>query len=156
MIEIKLNTGDVITSRQKAHYTCFGLGSCIGLFIHDRLTNLSGGAHILLPEDEVGPIDSTKFYNVASAIREILFQLKNNGSTLTSLRAKITGGANVINVNMRTGSRNAASVVKHLSAHKIFIAAIDVGGTYSRTARFESESGLLTVSMPKIKEFKIY
>src|SRR6478609_4263347 len=42
MIQYKLNIGDVVISDSPATYTCFGLGSCIGLFIQDRLTGLSG------------------------------------------------------------------------------------------------------------------
>ncbi len=155
MIEYTLNIGDVITSPRKARYACFGLGSCIGLFIQDRLTGITGGAHILLPGNEQGP-DNFKFYNVSAAVDEILNQFKMQGSNLTALRAKVTGGANVIGVNSTTGVRNAESVINHLTAHKIYIAAVDVGGNYSRTARFESQTGVLSVCMSAIKECKNY
>jgi chemotaxis protein CheD len=155
MTEYILNIGDVIISEREAQYTCFGLGSCIGLFIHDRLSRLSAGAHILLPEDEKGLQGFAKFYNVVGAIHEILRQLKSKGSTLESLRAKIVGGANVLNINTFTGSRNVDSVVKQLTANKIFIAAMDVGGVYGRTAKFESATGVLTVKLPQPNECKI-
>jgi chemotaxis protein CheD len=156
MREYTLNMGDVATTFGEARYTCFGLGSCIGLFLQDRLTGLSGGAHILLPELEKGPLEYAKFYNVTSALTELLHQLKLNGSDLTCLRAKITGGANVINVNTQTGSRNVQSVIKQLTELKIFIAATDVGGTYFRTAKFESDTGLLSVKIPQINECRTY
>lgn len=156
MIEYTLNIGDVVTSSGNVNYTCFGLGSCIGLFIHDRLSKLSAGAHILLPEDEKGPSSYMKYYNVTSALQQILAQLKSKGSTLESLRAKVTGGANVLTVNTFTGARNVDSVVKHLTANKIYIAAIDVGGIYSRTAKFESSTGQLMVKMSQLNEYKIF
>lgn len=67
-------------------YSCFGLGSCIGLFVQDRLRGLSGGAHILLPESEKVP-DGFKFYNVIAALDEILNHFKSQGSNLSALRA---------------------------------------------------------------------
>jgi chemotaxis protein CheD len=156
MINFNLSIGDVAISSQKANYTCFGLGSCIGLFIQDRVQRLSAGAHIFLPESENGPTGHAKFYSVKNAIDEILIQLKRGGSTLQTLRAKVTGGANVVRLNSQTGERNAESVLRYLTENKIYIAAVDVGGTYCRTARFESETGLLTVKTPQINEYKIY
>ncbi len=154
MIEYKLNIGDVATSSGKVNYTCFGLGSCIGLFLQDRVTGFSGGAHILLPDWELSSFTDAKFYNVTSALNEILSQFKTNGISTTALRAKVTGGANVISLNGKTGERNVQSIIKHLTQHKIYIAALDVGGNLSRTARFESETGKLTVKT-QLNEYKI-
>jgi len=157
MIEHTLHIGDVVTSSGDVYYTCVGLGSCIGLFIHDRTNTLSAGAHILLPENEKGPTnDPSKCYNVTSAIRKILAQLQSRGSSLESLRAKIVGGANVLRVNTFVGLRNIESVSRQLTENKIYLAASDVGGVYSRTARFESSTGLLTVRMPELNEYKIF
>jgi chemotaxis protein CheD len=156
MIEYTLNIGDVVTSLQPANYTCFGLGSCIGLFLQDRVTGISGGAHIFLPESEGGLEDGSKFYSASTAIEEILNQFKVRGSTLDTLRAKIVGGSNVIGVNTQMGSRIAQSVVNHLVENKIFIAAIDVGGNFCRTAKFNGGTGQLEVCMPAYKECKTY
>jgi chemotaxis protein CheD len=156
MMQYKLNIGDVVSSSLEATYTCFGLGSCIGLFLQDRITGLAGGAHILLPEKEKGPTCKNKFYNVEGALNELLYQFREKGSNLTSLRAKVTGGASVISVNTQTGFLNAESVARSLVNRKIYIAAIDVGGYFCRTARFESETGLLTVKIPLTNEYKTY
>lgn len=156
MIDYKLNIGDVAISKGPANYTCFGLGSCVGLFIQDRITGLSGGAHIFLPDNEQAEHHTKKFYNVTMAVEEILKQFRLQGSQLDSLRAKVTGGANVVSLNYQTGKRNVDSVVSHLTAKKIFIAAMDVGGSLCRTAKFESKSGTLTVRIPVTNEYKIY
>src|SRR4051812_37190267 len=114
MTEYHLNIGDVVTSSRNVSYACLGLGSCIGLFIQDRITGISGGAHIFLPENEEGPFEISKFYNVSSALEEILNQFKLKGSDLTALRAKVVGGANVLGGDSPTGDRNAKSVVNQL------------------------------------------
>jgi chemotaxis protein CheD len=155
-MEYQLNIGDVVTSGSTANYTCFGLGSCIGLFMQDRVTGLTGGAHILLPDDETVPLGTLKFYSVQRAIDEILRRMKVKGSSLTTLRAKVTGGANVIGATSEIGGRNIESVVANLRERKIFLAAMDVGGTYCRTARFESQTGLLQVRLPQLNQYKTY
>lgn len=155
MMEYKLNIGDVVTSSEKATYTCYGLGSCIGLFIQDRVIGISGGAHILLPGNEEGVGHTNKFYNVSLALREILDQFKIRGSNLTTLRAKVTGGANVLGVYSQVGKKNAESVLQQLVEKQIYVAAVDVGGNFSRTAVFRSDSGNLTVRIPETNESKI-
>jgi chemotaxis protein CheD len=155
MIGYTLNIGDVITSSEKATYACFGLGSCVGLFIQDRLTGLSGGAHIFLPANESGP-DTTKFYSAEAAVDELLKQFRLRGSNLTALRAKLTGGANVISVSADTGARNSDSVISYLKANRIFIAGLDIGGVHCRTAKFQSDTGLLTVKSAGTNALKIY
>ena len=156
MIQYKLNIGDVVISDSPATYTCFGLGSCIGLFIQDRLTGLSGGAHIFLPASDTLSTDKNKFYAAGEAIKNILDRFKERGSNLNSLRAKVVGGANVLGASLQTGPQNTASVIEHLVASKIFIAAKDVGGKVCRTAHFKSDTGELIVKVPATNEFKIY
>jgi chemotaxis protein CheD len=156
MINYKLNIGDVVTSSKAVRYSCYGLGSCIGLFIQDRLTGHSGGAHIFLPEDEIGPNRYSRFCNVTYAVEEILRQMKAHGSSLQTLRAKIAGGANLFATTSSVGERNGQSLMKHLIDRRIFIAAHDLGGTFCRTVKFESQSGMLHVSKPQIKQYKTY
>jgi chemotaxis protein CheD len=138
-----INIGQVIISHERALYNCFGLGSCIGLFLHDRDLGLTGAAHILLPDAERGP-DAHGWYCADDAIAELVRRFQQHGSTLTGLSAKMVGGANTLGTTA-TGARNVKSVTQHLRRRNIFIAATDVGGTQSRTAQFETTTGALTV-----------
>lgn len=156
MIHHTVAIGDVIIEHRNAVFTCFGLGSCIGLFINDRDTNLSAAAHILLPDDDDTTTEQNKFYTVTSALHEILNQFRHRGSTLNSLRAKITGGANVVNLSTRRGCANVTSVMKHLIANRIFVAAHDVGGVFSRTVKYDSLTGQLTVKIPELNNYKFF
>jgi len=156
MIEYKLNIGDVVTSSADASYRCFGLGSCVGLFIQDRLTGLSGGAHIFLPEEQTAPVGYPALCSSTYAIEELLKQMKMHGSSLLNLRAKVTGGANLFGVSYSIGERNSQSVIRELINKKIFVAGHDLGGTHCRTVKFESNSGLLFVSKPQINQHEVY
>jgi chemotaxis protein CheD len=149
-----LNIGDVKTFDSPVVLTCFGLGSCIGLFVQDRTTGLSGGAHILLP---TGVRDNEENGYVAKhAVDKLLIQFQHRGSGLATLRAKITGGANVLNTSINIGAQNIKSLMKELIQRNIYIAASDVGGVESRTARFESQSGKLYVKTLSNSKYRIY
>jgi chemotaxis protein CheD len=155
MIEYKLNIGELAVSQNEAvTFTCLGLGSCIGLFLQDRTTGLTGGAHIQLPSDI--KTETGKYYGVNAAIEELINRFKASGSTLQNLRAKVTGGANVVATSCETGLLNIENVVKELVERKVYIAAMDVGGRQSRTARFNSQTGTLSVRIPETNELKIY
>lgn len=138
-----LNIGDVVSHRGSAQYTCFGLGSCIGLFLHDPSIGITGGAHILLPGNEKGP-DTSGWYSVHEALQELMNRFRAHGSSLTKVHAKLAGGASVVG-NLGVGMRNIDSIVSELSSHDIFIAGFDVGGNQSRTVQFESATGKLTI-----------
>lgn len=139
----KLNIGEVATHNGKAQYKCFGLGSCIGLFVSDRLSNVTGAAHILLPDGECGP-DASGWYSADVAVRELMRRFQQQGSTLTALSAKLAGGANTLGAH-GTGFRNIQSVIAQLRQRNIFIAGSDVGGTRSRTVCYEAPTGSLAI-----------
>jgi chemotaxis protein CheD len=151
-----LNIGDVKTDISPSVFTCFGLGSCIGLFVQDRAAGISGGAHILLPESIKANTDDGKHYNVKDALDKLFEQFQRYGSSLETLRAKIVGGANIISAFGNVGERNVRSIKDHLVANKIFIAAVDVGGSSSRTAHFCSRTSELKVRTSENNNYKIY
>jgi len=156
MKEYKLNIGELrVTKNEAVTYTCLGLGSCIGLFIQDRAAGLSGGAHILLPE-KTALTETDKYFCVKSAVSELITRFRNMGSNLATLRAKITGGANVTSAGAHVGEQNTTHVLRELIQHKVYIAALDVGGRSSRTAKFDANTGTLTVRMAETNEYKIY
>ncbi len=151
MKEYILSIGDVKTADAcVATFICFGLGSCIGLFMEDRVAGIYGGAHIFLPDDK-RPMTSGdgKYYSVVQAVDALLEQFGRRGSSLQSLRAKITGGANVVvNITHGIGARNAQSTMNYLTARGVYIASTDVGGRESRTARFHTATGNVNINNP--------
>lgn len=149
MKRVILNIGDAHAVEGAATFTCFGLGSCIGLFLQDRTLGLAGGAHIMLPEDHTSSHPCAgKFYNVTEAIDYLLKQFSRRGSSLKSIRAKITGGANIIQTMYNIGALNVESTRNHLTRRGVYIAASDVGGFESRTVNFNANTGDLNIVNP--------
>lgn len=146
-----LNINDTNVTFDPVIYTCFGLGSCIALFIVDRVTGLSGGAHIAFPIS----LDDSEFLGAIRLIDALLANFRAMGSNLHCLRAKITGGAQVYESMIDIGKQNIQAVVQGLIARRIFVAAVDVGGRIARTARFNSLTGELIISTSDRKTYTI-
>jgi chemotaxis protein CheD len=150
MTEQVLQINETDASRKPVRYVCFGLGSCIGLFIVDKLNGVSGGAHIPLPSELNGT-----FQGAPAMIGKLLSQLAEQGSDLAFLRAKLAGGARVFDGSLDVGSKNIDAVLQQLAERRIFVAAKDVGGRVSRTARFSSSTGELEISTSEQKKYTI-
>lgn len=146
-----LPINEVYATGQPAEITCYGLGSCIGLFVTDRLSNLSGGAHIPLPDSG----SAGEFMAADMLIDQLLHSMQQQGSDLSCLRAKIVGGAKVYESVLSIGDQNIDVVLRKLQVEKIFVAAKDVGGRIARTARFNTTTGEVLISTSESKKYRI-
>ena len=146
-----LNINEVDVTNKPVVYTCYGLGSCIGLFVTDRLKGLAGGVHIPLPST----CETSEFLDASRLINELLGSFTLLGSDLNYLRAKVTGGASVYESSFNIGEQNAQAVLQKLMDIKVYIAATDLGGKVSRTARFNSITGELKISTSEQKTYSI-
>jgi chemotaxis protein CheD len=151
MITRMLNIDEVDVYQEPVELVCFGLGSCIGLFVTDRVNQLSGGAHVSLPTGEI----SAEMKRADELVHELLNRFQAMGSNLNSLRAKLTGGASVLGQQNTMGTRNADAVIDLLTEKKIYVAAIDVGGHVARTARFNSRTLQLSISTSDNRKYFI-
>jgi len=147
MKEEVLRIGDVKVFTHPVVMRCFGLCSCIGLFVKDRNTGVSGGAHIFLPDDIENP--NATF---SASVNTLLEKMKTHGSTLSGLRAKLTGGSNLLGKDLDIGALNIASVIGQLHKHGVFIAARDVGGCKSRSAQFDATTESLVIHSFETKQ----
>jgi chemotaxis protein CheD len=146
-----LQINDLHVSNDPIIYTCFGLGSCIGLFIADRISGVTGGVHIPLPHSA----GCGEFLSAARLIEMLLTSFSSKGSDLCFLRAKMAGGSQVYQSMIDLGKQNIVSVVGQLTERKIFLAASDVGGRIARTVRFNSVTGELSISTSEQKTYTI-
>jgi chemotaxis protein CheD len=151
MVTRMLNINEVAVFNEPVELTCYGLGSCIGLFVTDRTKGISGGAHIPMAQETL----NSELKGASEMIDELLKGLQNLGSDLTTLRAKMAGGAQVLAQASSTGDENAVAVRRLLVAKNIYVAASDVGGQISRTARFNSVSQELSISTSEQKQYTV-
>ena len=80
----------------------------------------------------------------------------DRGCDLFVIRARLVGGASIMDLpSYRIGERNIDYVRKELRKRGIIIKAEDLGGTGSRTARLDIESGVLSVNNSKKNYYTI-
>jgi chemotaxis protein CheD len=149
MMHRMLNINDVAVFNQPVELVCYGLGPCIGLFVSDRVKGISGGAHIPLSQKLL----KSALKDANEMVDEMLKTFQYFGSDLTTLRAKMAGGASVLAQLSSIGEENTLVVRELLISKNIFVAAADVGGHASRTARFNSASQTLSISTSEKKHY---
>jgi chemotaxis protein CheD len=151
MMSCVLDINEVEVSVRPVEMVCVGLGSCVAVFVTDRIRKVYGGAHIPLPCGEF----TAGMKSAGEIIDELLYKLQRKGGDVNRLRAKIAGGANVLDQTLDIGKQNAESVMELLHARKIYIAGSDLGGTISRSVRFNSVTQELTISTSEQEKYII-
>ncbi len=112
-----------------------GLGSCIGLALVDRASNVAGLAHVVLPESQGKTEPTAKFADLA--VPDLITHVVAAGAVRRRLEAVLVGGARMfaVGASLDIGARNAEAVRAALQAEGIRIQAEEIGGNRGRTAR---------------------
>ncbi|WP_373839675.1 chemotaxis protein CheD [Methanospirillum sp.] len=128
--------------------TSIGLGSCIGLVIHDETKKIGGLAHVMLPKSGGKPNERAGKY-ADTAVEVLMKELAQKGSKKNNLKAKLAGGASMFqnfSGNLNIGGRNAEALKEILKELSIPIVREDLGGTMGRTITYyPKENGRLVV-----------
>jgi chemotaxis protein CheD len=149
MKKIVLGIGEFYASKESCELICHGLGSCIGLFLFDRIRKIGGGAHIQLPEYTEQQPDGR---HAAFALEALLEQMYGLGSLPGFISAKITGGSSMSSYgSFSVGERNLRKIEELLREKQIFLAKCDTGGDFARKAVFTTQNGRLCISKPHVE-----
>ena len=141
--EIKIaSSPDILTTR--------GLGSCVGIVIYDPLKKVGALAHPMLPDISVSKVKSNTAKFVNSAIEEMVEEFKKRGSEVSSLRAKLFGGAHMFRAipydsPFNIGIKNVKKAKETLAGLGIKLVAEDTGENFGRTIEFNLETGIVKV-----------
>ncbi|MBX3120077.1 MAG: hypothetical protein KF784_13505 [Fimbriimonadaceae bacterium] len=155
---IVVGMAEIHVAKGPAKYTCLGLGSCIGLCALDKVSNVSGCAHIMLPEAYADKSIERpgKFAN--TAVPELLTMLERLGAHRSRMVWAMAGGAQVFKFSANTagkldiGVRNAEAVETLFKSLGLKCIAREVGGNLGRTVMMDAETGLITVRTVSLGE----
>ena len=124
-----------ISKKRKAALEAF-LGTCIGVTICDRVANVGGMIHLLLPEptDSADPWQPEKY--AATGLPMLIRDLLAVGAKMERMLACVAGGALVdpicsTDLNLDIGGRTYEVVRQILHDEGISIQAAEVGGFFS-------------------------
>ena len=127
----------------------YALGSCVGICVIDKMAQIAGMAHIMLPYNNNA--DKTNIFKYAdTGITEMIKQMELLGGLRPRMVAKIAGGARMFEIKGSStigniGERNIAAARETLQSLRIKLFAQDVGENYGRTIIFDSNTGRLTI-----------
>lgn len=127
--------GTIFVSQEEAEITTI-LGSCVAVCLWDPITNIGGMNHYLLPLWNGEGLPTPKYGNVA--IPKLIQKMRELGANMSTLQAKVFGGAAVLEVvNQRSsilnvGQRNIEIAFEELEKNRIKIVNYDVAGELGR------------------------
>jgi len=148
-VVISVGMADYKTARSPEILMTAGLGSCIGICIHDPFSKIGGMAHIMLPTAAISLGGNPGKY-ADTALELLLKEITGMGANRARLKAKIAGGAQMFSFPGKTavlkiGERNAEAVRQELKKHGIPLLIADVGGSFGRTIYFNVGTGELRI-----------
>lgn len=143
-----LHPGQMVASATPCSISTI-LGSCVAVCIWDEGTGVGGMNHFLLPHFAGQGTASARFGNVAT--EELLRRLEDAGANRRSMRAKIFGGASVVEalrgVGGSLGRSNVELARKLLIDAGIPLVAEDVEGSRGRKLIFRTDDGSARVRL---------
>lgn len=124
-----------------------GVGSCLGIVLHDSFNDISGLVHVMLPTaDESRDSNRAKF--VDSGVPLLIEAMEDAGASPQRLKGWVVGGSEMLSFSSdgdSIGSRNIAAAKHVLSEHGISVAGTDVGGSHGRSMSFDPKTETVTI-----------
>lgn len=157
---IRVGMADYKICRPPQIISTLGLGSCLGIVLYDKETQICGMAHVMLPDSSRMLKTSNRMKFVDTCLQDMYDELIHLAVTPQNMVAKITGGAkmfayNTDNEMLNIGVQNVRAVKEMLERWNITVVAEDTGLDYSRTIHFDPETGILTICAVGIGEYEI-
>ncbi|QZP36540.1 chemotaxis protein CheD [Halobaculum magnesiiphilum] len=145
----KVGLSDAAVATDGAVLVTSGLGSCLGVALHDPNVGVGGLLHAMLPASDGRPGAPEKF--VVDGIDATVAAMVDAGADPDGLRAKTAGAAGMIEFETggadgSVGDRNVAAAEAALRDRGIPVVGTDTGGARGRSLRFDTATGALHVS----------
>jgi len=146
---IIIGIAEMDACRGEGVLTTLGLGSCVGVALHDK-TNLVGGlVHIMLPESRGGGDAGNRAKYADLGIPDLVTMMVRLGARQATMVAKLAGGAHMFQRGAKdvimVGQRNVEACLTALKALGIPITAKDTGGSHGRTIELNTATGALKI-----------
>lgn len=147
---INVGIADMKISKSPNSLISYALGSCVGICIIDKVKQIAGMAHIMLPTNNSSGESVNTFKYADTGINEMVKKMEAMGCMKIRMTAKIAGGARMFEIKENSsigniGQRNVQETKKILSDLKIKLISQDVGENYGRTITFDCSTGDLTI-----------
>lgn len=131
--------GDFFATKEQNVVLTTLLGSCISVFLRDRVSGVVGLNHFMLPGSikvEELIFDEDARYGI-NAMELMINDMMKIGARKNRLQAKVFGGGQALDNTLNNVAKsNITFIDSYLSMEEIPIVAQDVGGNYGRKLFF--------------------
>jgi chemotaxis protein CheD len=147
---IRVGMADYKLCRPPQKISTLGLGSCLGVVLYDKTTQICGMAHVMLPDSKKISQNNNRLKFVDTCLADMYHELMRKQVNPKNLVAKIAGGAKMFSYRssndfLNIGEQNVAAAHELLKKWSIPILSEDVGDSYGRTIVFDPGNGQLLV-----------
>lgn len=155
-----VGVADMIASNDAGgELVTYSLGSCLGVAIYDPVVKVGGLLHLMLPSSSIDPAKARQspYMFVDTGVPRLFHTVYGLGGEKHRLVVKVAGGALFLDAARRfnIGERNLAALEETLEANRHEIHSRDVGGTNSRTLRFDLATGSVSVTTPGLPAYRL-
>ncbi len=141
---------DMKTGKDGDSLITHALGSCLGLVVYDPQAKVGGLLHAMLPLSKINKdkARANPYMFVDTGVPVLFKTLYAMGAQKQKLIVKAAGCGNPLGKNemFKIGERNYTLLKKLLWKNNVLLKAEDVGGTKSRTVRFDVSTGQVIIS----------
>lgn len=152
MSQIRVQVADWAVARGDGTISTVGLGSCVAIALYDRVAQVGGLAHILLPAPSVSRDTSNPAKFPQTAVPLLLAEMRRLGAgPASAMSARIVGGASMFAAlapaggGLNIGERNVVATRQVLASAGLRLVAEDVGGEHGRSVFLHLHDGRLEV-----------
>lgn len=137
-----------VTADPSAVLITHGLGSCIAVMVYDKVRKVGGMLHFQLPSSSLAPeraLGSPGTF-ADTGIPLLFERMYALGCKKADIVVKAAGGGSFHpGATLDIGKRNHVMMRKIFWKANVLVAAEDVGGEQSRTARLFVDTGMITI-----------
>jgi chemotaxis protein CheD len=152
-----IGIADLKVSRNPSKLVTVGLGSCVGIVLHDPSARVGALIHAMLPSVKYSKSKDNRAKFVDTAVPMAIEEMEKLGARRYRITAKLVGGARMFTEYENgafIGDRNIQAAKNILKEHGVKIIARNTGGTIGRTVEFDISTGkvLVKTAVEGVKE----
>lgn len=136
---IHISQGEFLVAGSGAQSITTILGSCVACCLYDENARLGGMNHFLLPDTTGSTFQAASFG--VNAMELLINELIKHGAQRSELRAKLFGGARMVNGLSDIGLKNSEFSIEFLAKERIPCVSQSLGGSQARRVEFWPDSG---------------
>ncbi|MFC1856030.1 chemotaxis protein CheD [Thermodesulfobacteriota bacterium] len=139
---INVGIADIKYASSPSHLRT-NLGSCVALILYDKVQQIGGLVHIMLPKSFKDEVKVGKCAD--TAVPEIINTMINKKKCeRKNLVVKMFGGAKMLaNTTMDIGNQNIVEVTRLVKEHNLKISVVKSGGTKGYVVQIDTATGLV-------------